>query len=76
MNENFKFKDLKYIRPDFDKVKAEFSSLTEKMKNATSYEDAKKIYREFEAVSSDVQDAYTIVMIRHTVDTRDKFYDD
>lgn len=76
MNENFKFKDLPYVRPDFTKVKTELAAITEKMKNAASYDDAKVAYFNFEATMSDLRDAYTIVSIRHTVDTRDKFYDD
>ena len=46
------------------------------MKNAASYEEAKAAYFDFESIMSDLRDAYTIVSIRHTVDTRDKFYDD
>lgn len=76
MNENFRFKDLPYVRPDFAKVKTELAAITEKMKNAASYEEAKAAYFDFEAIMSDLRDAYTIVSIRHTVDTRDKFYDD
>lgn len=76
MNENFRFKDLPYVRPDFAKVKTELAAITEKMKNAVSYDDAKVAYFNFEATMSDLRDAYTIVSIRHTVDTRDKFYDD
>lgn len=76
MNENFRFKDLPYVRPDFAKVKTELAAITEKMKNAASYEEAKAAYFDFESIMSDLRDAYTIVSIRHTVDTRDKFYDD
>lgn len=76
MNENFRFKDLPYVRPDFAKVKTELAAITEKMKNAASYEEAKAAYFDFELIMSDLRDAYTIVSIRHTVDTRDKFYDD
>lgn len=76
MNENFRFKDLPYVRPDFAKVKTELAAITEKMKNADSYEEAKAAYFDFESIMSDLRDAYTIVSIRHTVDTRDKFYDD
>lgn len=76
MNENFRFKDLPYVRPDFAKIKTELAAITEKMKNAASYEEAKAAYFDFESIMSDLRDAYTIVSIRHTVDTRDKFYDD
>ena len=76
MNENFRFKDLPYVRPDFAKVKTELAAITENMKNAASYEEAKAAYFDFESIMSDLRDAYTIVSIRHTVDTRDKFYDD
>ena len=35
MNENFRFKDLPYVRPDFAKVKTELAAITEKMNKRT-----------------------------------------
>lgn len=75
MNENFKFSRIEYKRPDFEGVKSELSALTEKLKNAKSFAAAEEIYFEYQNVCVRVSDACTLVMIRHTVDTRDEFYD-
>ena len=76
MNENFKFGELEYKRPDFENVKKSLSELADEMKNAVSYEAARNIYFKYQELSVGLRDACTIVMIRHTVDTRDKFYDE
>ena len=76
MNENFKFGELEYKRPDFENVKKSLSELANEMKNAVSYEAARNIYFKYQELSVEFRDACTIVMIRHTVDTRDKFYDE
>ena len=55
MNENFRFKDLPYVRPDFAKIKTELAAITEKMKNAASYEEAKAAYFDFESIMSDLR---------------------
>ena len=76
MNQNFKFKDIEYKRPDFEAVKQTLGELTEKLKNAESFAEAEKIYFDYQSVSVSVSDAYTLVMIRHTVNTKDEFYDE
>lgn len=76
MKENFKFSEIAYKRPDFEAVKKRLSELTDTMKSASSYADARATYFKYEDSMRELNDAYTLVMIRHTVNTIDKFYDD
>ncbi len=70
-----KFSEMKYERPDIEAVKAEIARLTEEFKNAKSYEEAKKVFLEFEVYSGHINTAGTLASIRHSIDTRDEFYD-
>ncbi len=74
-NKNFTFESLEYFRPDFKALKAFYKELSERVKNARSYEEIKACILEEEAYSSRVNTMTTIVEIRHTVDTSDKFYE-
>ncbi len=75
MKENFTFEQMQYTRPDFEALKTFYEGLNEKVKNASSYEEVKACILEEEAYSSHVGTMMTIVEIRHTVDTSDKFYE-
>mgnify|MGYP000723736711 CR=1 FL=1 len=70
-----KFSEMKYERPDIEAVKTELKSLTERLKNAESYGDAKKVFLENEKFTKHVATMQTLSSIRHSVDTRDIFYD-
>ena len=48
MDENFKFGTIEYVRPDFEKMKKSAFGCAEKIKNATSYDEAKKAFLEFD----------------------------
>ena len=71
-----KFRDIKYNRPDIENVKREYKTLTEKFKNAPSFEQAKAIFIEKDRLDRRVATMCTLVSIRHSIDTRDKFYDE
>ena len=75
MNENFKFDELEYVRPDGDLLKEKLGELTDRLKNASTYEEARAIFFEKEKLAADFSTMTTIASIRHTVDTRDAFYD-
>lgn len=70
------FGELKYERPDFDALKAFYTALNERVRNAKTYEEVKTCMREEEEYSAHVSTMYTIASIRHTVDTSDKFYEE
>ena len=44
-----KFKEMKYERPDMDEVVKEIAANTEKLKNAKTYEEAKRVFLEEDA---------------------------
>ena len=70
-----KFSEMKYVRPDLEAVKAQLKALTETLKNARSYEEAKQAFLEKEALGKKIDTQATLASVRHTIDTRDAFYD-
>ena len=70
-----KFSEMPYERPDPEAGKKALQELTERLKNAKSYEEAKAIFLEKEAQSKLVETSATLAQVRHTIDTRDEFYD-
>lgn len=71
-----KFKDIEYKRPDIQQVKDEYISLTEKLKNAGSYEAAREVFIEEDKLERHIATVSTLAEVRHSIDTRDKFYDE
>ena len=69
-----KFSELPYIRPDLDQLRAQCDALCVRFENAASAEEQIAAYQDFEELSKDVMTNLTIASIRHTVDTRDEFY--
>ena len=70
-----KFSEMPYKRPDAQSVKAELADLTERFKNAKSYEEARAVFLEKEEIENDPDTMSTLAYIRHSIDTRDEFYD-
>lgn len=66
---------MKYERPDAELLKEQLKSLTERMAAAASYEEAREVFLEMEKLASEVMTVMQIASIRHTIDTRDEFYD-
>ena len=73
--EDFKFSTLEYKRPDFEKIGAFAEEITEKIKNAASYEELKGYMEQMEEMSKNFSTDCTIASIRHTLDTTDEFYE-
>ncbi|MBO4836800.1 MAG: M3 family oligoendopeptidase [Clostridia bacterium] len=71
-----KFSEMPYTRPDPDAVKAGMKELTERLRNAQSYEEAKAVFLEKEEKEKLINTMGTLAYIRHSIDTRDKFYDE
>ena len=75
LEKDFKFKDIQYTRPDCEAFQKLAEDNAEKIKNAVSYREAKKIFLEFDKAESEFFDMGNIAYIRHTIDTSDEFYD-
>lgn len=75
LEKDFKFKDIQYTRPDCEAFQKLAEDNAEKIKNAVSYSEAKKVFLEFDKAESEFFDMANIAYIRHTIDTSDEFYD-
>ena len=71
-----KFSEMPYQRPDADATKSALQALTERLKAAKSYEEAKAVFLEKEENAKHLMTVSTLASVRHSIDTRDKFYDD
>ena len=70
-----KFSEMPYQRPGPEAVKAELQDLTERLKNAQSYGEARAVFLEKEEKEKVVETMGTLSYVRHSIDTRDDFYD-
>ncbi|MFA6843642.1 MAG: M3 family oligoendopeptidase, partial [Bacilli bacterium] len=69
------FKDYKYTRPDYEKVKTEIDALVQKMNNAETSSDALSTLKEFNKTYNTVVSDIALVEIRNSIDMADKFYE-
>ena len=74
--EALKFREMPYERPDGEALKTSIRILTEKLRAAENYEAAKAVFLEKEKLFKHIQTLATLAQVRHTIDTRDKFYDE
>ena len=70
-----KFSEMPYERPDLDALKAQVAALTEQLKAAESYAAAKETFLAKQELDKHVETLSTLSHIRHSIDTRDAFYD-
>ena len=70
-----KFHEMPYQRPDPEVLKSQLTALTERLKKADSYEAAKAVFLEMETLQKHIETMQTLSSIRHSIDTRDAFYD-
>ena len=70
-----KFSEMSYQRPDLDGLKQALSGLVERLKNAQSYGEAKAVFLEKERALKHIDTLATLASVRHSIDTRDEFYD-
>ncbi|MBO6159122.1 MAG: M3 family oligoendopeptidase [Firmicutes bacterium] len=71
-----KFKEMPYERPDLEQLKKECISLTEQLKNAKSFEEAHQVFLAKDKFSRHISTLSNLAEIRHSIDTRDAFYDE
>ncbi len=71
-----KFSQMKYKRPNIETVKNQLAEAIEALKAAKSYEEAKRVFLQVEGESKHVSTARTLASIRHSINTKDKFYDE
>lgn len=70
-----KFSKMPYERVDYKKYVEEIKAYTEKLRKATTKEEAFDIHKKMTDISGHVSTMGTIAHIRHDIDTEDKFYE-
>ncbi|MDE6280695.1 MAG: M3 family oligoendopeptidase [Oscillospiraceae bacterium] len=70
-----KFSEMPYERPDLEGLKQKLSGLIQRLKDAASYEEAKAVFLQQEQEQKHLMTQRSLAHIRHTIDTRDEFYD-
>ena len=71
-----KFSEMTYTRPDYTAAAKELEQLTARLQSAANAQEQVAIYKEYETLLSHVSTQATLCSIRHTVDTRDAFYEE
>jgi len=70
-----KFTEMPYSRPDKDEVLKKVADATKALREADSFEAAEAVYLEGDRYSGEIMTLATLVEIRHSIDTRDEFYE-
>ena len=70
-----KFSEMPYIRPDLEAIKERGNALAEQIENAKTAEEQILALDRFHKLTGNVGTLGTLAEIRHTIDTRDSFYD-
>ena len=72
---DWKFSELEYTRPDFEAAKTQMTAWTEQVKNAASAQEIFSIISELDEEVKHLTTQFTLVYVRHTLDTTDEFYE-
>ena len=70
-----KFSEMKYMRPDTAALKEQLTELTRRLEQAQTYDEAKAAFLEEEKLSRSLSTMNNLAYVRHSIDTRDTFYD-
>ena len=70
-----KFSEMPYKRPDTEALKQRWTALTQRLEHAAAYEEARAAFLEQQALSRSAETQATLASVRHSIDTRDAFYD-
>ena len=70
-----KFSEMLYTRPDVESLKQQMQSLTAALRDAQDYETARALFLQQQELEKHLSTAGTLVEIRHSIDTRDAFYE-
>ncbi len=70
-----KFSEMPYVRPDIDAVRAELGAVLNKLEHAESAEAQIAAVETLNTVEGHLGTMATLASIRHSIDTRDEYYD-
>ncbi len=69
-----KFSEIPYARPDVEEYKKSYADKIERFKQAATSEEQIELWREISLQQIEFSTNPTLVMIRNSIDTKDKFY--
>lgn len=69
------FETYTYQRPDVETFRARFQTLLTKFREATNFQEQNQVFEPINEMRTEFLSMYNICHIRHTNDTRDKFYE-
>ena len=72
---NFKFSTLEYKRPDLEARRAQLAAWKDAVERAENYDALRELLFEIDRVNCELFTQYSVAHIRHTLDTRDEFYE-
>ena len=70
-----KFSEIKYERPDFDELSEKYKALLGQLEKADNKKDFLDLFYEIKKLDAAVETQSTISYIRHSINTKDEFYD-
>ena len=70
-----KFNEMPYTRPDLEKLRRESEAVLQRIQNASSAQEQVDAYLSFEESGKELSTNCSLAYVRHTIDTRDEFYD-
>ena len=73
--DHYKFSTLEYKRPDGEAHRAQLIKWKEAVEHAENYDALRKLMLEIDRENCELFTQYSIAHIRHTLDTRDEFYE-
>ena len=69
-----KFTEMPYVRPDMERVLADFDAIAARLDDAKSAEEQIAAYEAADTLKKRFMTAAALASVRHTIDTRDEFY--
>ncbi|MFK8242906.1 M3 family oligoendopeptidase [Facklamia sp. 252] len=71
-----KFEDYHYERPNLESLKEEFLGFVAQIESATTVDEVAAAIKGIQALQNNILTLSKLVTIRHSIDTRDTFYDE
>ncbi len=69
------FTDYQYVRPEIDQFTKSFKDKLVEFKEAVSFKTQSDVFQAINELRDEFQSMYNICLIRHTIDTKDNFYE-
>lgn len=70
-----KFNDIPYNRPELETITKELKTLIKQFQEASSAQEQIKLMKSIQEVRNEMESFRTIASIRHSINTKDEFYD-